>query len=93
MIEVSVGEQNEVQTLEIESQGPQIFQIGIAAALKHAAFDEKAGAHRFDQETRPGNLARRAEKGDSHVFRRVVLFAGTLRPVLTSVNRKTERGF
>ena len=42
MIEVRMGEQDEIQRAHIEVQRGKILAIGVAAALEHAAIDQEA---------------------------------------------------
>ena len=62
MIEVGMGEQDEIETLQVEGQRSQILLPRVAPALEHATVDQEADVLGFNQEARPGYFSGRAPK-------------------------------
>ena len=57
MIEMGVGEQDEVDRRRLEAEGVGVVLGEFAAALEHAAIDEDALSRAFDQVTGTGDRA------------------------------------
>ena len=66
VVDVRVGEQDEIQAMQVEIERRQVFCPGVVPALEHAAVHQKAHASRFDQGAGAGYLARATEKAKPH---------------------------
>jgi hypothetical protein len=53
VIDVRMGQNDEIQTCGIKGKGLLVVLVSLAAALGHAAVDQKAAAMRLDQKQDP----------------------------------------
>jgi hypothetical protein len=66
MVDVGVGEDDEIDAARIEVKGAVVFGARLAAALEHPAIHQKTHAVGFQQIAGTGHLACRAEKSQFH---------------------------
>ena len=66
MIEMSVGEEDEVYSPRIEAERPGILLVELAASLELAAIDQHALAGTFDEVARAGDVAVGTMEGELH---------------------------
>ena len=69
MVDVGMGEKDEIDRLGIETEGMVVFRARLAPALKHAAIHQKACAAGLHQTTGTGDFARGAKEGEFHVIK------------------------
>jgi len=69
VVDVGVGEDDEIDRAWIEIESTLVLGAGLAPALEHAAIDQKTYAVRFHQIAGAGDFTRRAEKGQFHSVR------------------------
>ena len=67
VVDVRVGQQDEVEPAEIATERRPIARGRLAAALEHAAVDQEADAVRFHQQAGSGHLSGRTEERQAHV--------------------------
>ena len=69
MVDMGVGQQHEIDLAHVEAeiQRPEILAARLRPALEHAAIHQKPGVPRLHQRARPGHLAGRTEKAQTHV--------------------------
>src|SRR5690606_8122115 len=66
VVDVCVGQQDEVDRCRVERETGVVASGGVGTALEHAAVDQETGRRRFHQETGAGDLARPAEESYFH---------------------------
>ena len=66
VIDVRMGQNDEIQTCGIKGKGLLVVLVGLAAALGHAAVDEEAAAMGLDQKAGAGDRLGRAVESDVH---------------------------
>ncbi|MGH6967581.1 MAG: hypothetical protein ACREEL_07965 [Stellaceae bacterium] len=66
MVEMRVGQQQDIDRLRIEAERRGVLGVELAAALEHAAIDQHALAGNLDEMTRTGDVAIRAVERESH---------------------------
>ena len=66
MVDVRVGEQDEVQAVQVKIERCLVFRPGFVPSLEHAAVHQKARIPGLHQGARAGHLARAAEEAKFH---------------------------
>jgi hypothetical protein len=66
MVEMGVGHEDCVDVLRLDPERDPVPDHLVGAALEHSAVDEDPGPGRRQEEARPGDGGRTAEKGDLH---------------------------
>ncbi len=70
MVDVRVGDDNEIGSARIETERGGVLRVGVAA-LEHSTVDQKAGVARGNVEARAGHLAGGAEERELEAFVRL----------------------
>ena len=64
MVDVGVGEDDEIERRGVEVQRARVFFVGVPPALEHSAVDQEPRLRTVDAKARPGHLAGRTEEAD-----------------------------
>ena len=67
MVDVRVGEQDEIDSAEVAIESRPVARGRLAAALEHAAVDQEADAVGFHQQAGSGHLSGRTEERQAHL--------------------------
>jgi hypothetical protein len=66
MVDVRVGQEDEIDLLRIEGRKATVFLVGRTPALEHAAIDQERKPLTVHPVTRAGHLVGRAVEGEFH---------------------------